>query len=153
MVMAEMSNKEIKNFLSRGTFTGKLSTVKKDGSPHVVPIWFVLDDGKSRAKVKDVVFTTYDTSVKARNIQRDNRVSLCVDDQTPQYSFVIINGTAEIQHYRRIELFNWATKIAERYVGKDNAQAYGKRNSTKGAVVVHIKPTKTIAEKDTAAWE
>ena len=23
-----------------GTFTAKLATVKKDGSPHVVPIWF-----------------------------------------------------------------------------------------------------------------
>ena len=32
--MAKMSNKEIKKFLMQGTFTGKLTTVKKDGSPH-----------------------------------------------------------------------------------------------------------------------
>jgi nitroimidazol reductase NimA-like FMN-containing flavoprotein (pyridoxamine 5'-phosphate oxidase superfamily) len=43
--MTEMSTKEIKRFLMQGTFTGKLATVKEDGSPHVVPIWFVLDDG------------------------------------------------------------------------------------------------------------
>jgi hypothetical protein len=30
--MAKMSNKEIKKFLMRGTFTGKLTTVKKMGA-------------------------------------------------------------------------------------------------------------------------
>jgi hypothetical protein len=38
-------------------------------------------------------------------------------------------------------------------MGKDNAETYGKRNSTEGAVLVRIKPTKIIAEKDTAEWE
>ena len=49
--MTEMSIKEIRRFLKQGTFTGKLATVKEDGSPHVVPIWFVLgDDGISKAE-------------------------------------------------------------------------------------------------------
>jgi nitroimidazol reductase NimA-like FMN-containing flavoprotein (pyridoxamine 5'-phosphate oxidase superfamily) len=42
-IMTEMSQTEIRKFLNKGTFTGKLATVKKDGSSHVVPIWFVLD--------------------------------------------------------------------------------------------------------------
>jgi nitroimidazol reductase NimA-like FMN-containing flavoprotein (pyridoxamine 5'-phosphate oxidase superfamily) len=42
--MAEMSKGELNSFLRKGTFTAKLATVKKDGSPHVVPVWFVLDD-------------------------------------------------------------------------------------------------------------
>ena len=50
--MTEMSNKEIKKFLMQGTFTGKLATVKKDESPHVVPIWFVLDEEKVRSTRK-----------------------------------------------------------------------------------------------------
>ena len=41
VLMTEMSIKETKRFLKQGTFTGKLATVKEDGSPHVVPIWFV----------------------------------------------------------------------------------------------------------------
>ena len=40
--MTEMSIKEIRKFLKQGTFTGKLATVKEDGSPHVVPIWFCI---------------------------------------------------------------------------------------------------------------
>ena len=150
--MAKMSNKEIKKFLMRGTFTGKLTTVKKDGSPHVVPIWFVLDKEKNQTagKIGDIIFTTYEGSVKARNIERDSRVCICVDDQTPQFSFVIINGTAKSFHYKQKELLKWAAKIAERYMGKDKAEAYGKRNSGEDEVVIRIKPTRILAEKDVA---
>jgi len=149
-IMAEMSNAEIRRFLMQGTFTGKLATVKKDGGSHVVPIWFVLDSGNTGGKVRNIVFTTTDTSVKAVNIKRNNRVSICVDDQTPQYSFVTIFGTAKIYPYRQKEVLKWATKIAERYVGKKDAKAYGRINSGEDAVIVRIKPTRIIAEKDTS---
>ena len=151
--MTEMSNTEIARFLMQGTFTGKLATVKKDGSSHVVPIWFVLDGGNSRGKIGNIVFTTGETSVKANNIQRDNRVNICVDDQIPPFSFVTVFGTAKIYPYKQKEVLKWATKIAERYMGKDNAEAYGRRNSGEGAVLVRIKPTRIIAEKDIAGWD
>jgi PPOX class probable F420-dependent enzyme len=153
--MAEMSKKEIMKFLMHGTFTGKLATVKKDGSSHIVPIWFILDGGnkKSSGGDDDIIFTTNSTSVKAKNIQHDNRVSICVDDQTPPFSFVTVYGTAKIQHYKQNELFRLATKIAERYMGKDNAEDYGRRNSTEGEVLVRITPTRIIAEKDIAGWD
>jgi PPOX class probable F420-dependent enzyme len=150
--MIEMSKAEIARFLMQGTFTGKLATVKKDGSSHVVPIWFVLDNRNSRDKIGDIILTTGDTSVKAQNIQRDNRVSICVDDQIPSFSFVTVFGTAKIHPYKQKEVFKWARKIAERYMGKDNADAYGRRNSEEGLVLVRIKPTRMIAEKDIADW-
>ena len=149
-----MSKAEIGRFLMQGTFTGKLATVKKDGSSHVVPIWFVLDNRNSRGrKIGDIILTTGDTSVKAQNIQRDNRVSICIDDQTPPFSFVTIFGTAKIHPYKQKEVLRWATKIAERYMGKDNAEAYGKRNSEEGLVLVRIKPRRILAEKDIASWD
>jgi len=155
--MAEMSEKEIRRFLMQGTFTGKLATVKKDGSSHIVPIWFVLDgsnkNGNGDRKDGDIIFTTNGSSVKAKNIERDNRVSICVDDQTPPFSFVIMYGTAKIHHYRQNELFRFATKIARRYIGKDNAENYGRRNSTDGEVLVRIKAKRIIAEKDIAGWD
>ena len=151
--MTEMSQAEIGRFLMQGTFTGKLGTIRKDGSSHVVPFWFVLDNMNSRGQIGDIILTTGDTSVKAQNIQRDNRVSICVDDQIPPFSFVTIFGNAKIQPYKQKEVLKWATKIAERYMGKDNAEAYGKRNSEEGLVLVRIKPTRIIAEKDIASWD
>jgi PPOX class probable F420-dependent enzyme len=150
--MTEMSKKEIKDFLMEGTFTGKLATVKKDGSSHVVPIWFVLDDSDND-NTDNIVFTTNSTSVKAKNIQYNNRVSICIDDQTPPFSFVTVYGTAKLHHYKQDELLKWATKIAQRYMGKNNAEAYGRRNSVEGEVLVRIKPTRIIAEKDIAGWD
>jgi len=151
--MTEMSKAEIGRFLMKGTFTGKLATVKEDGSSHVVPIWFVLEKKKSRERVGNIIFTTGSTSVKANNIQRDNRISICIDDQIPPFSFVTIFGTAKIYPYKQKEVLKWATEIAERYMGKSNAEAYGRRNSEEGLVLVRIKPTRIIAEKDIASWE
>lgn len=155
--MAEMSEKEIRKFLMQGTFTGKLATVKKDGSSHVAPIWFVLDgsnkNGSSDKRDDDIIFTTSSTSVKAKNIERDNRVSICIDDQTPPFSFVIVYGIAKIHHYMQNDLFRFASKIARRYVGKNNAEKYGRRNSTDGEVLVRIKAKRIIAEKDIAGWD
>ena len=119
----------MKSSLRTGTFTAKLATVKKDGSPHVVPIWYVLDDRKDQARkrIGDIVFAIYDSSLEALNIECDNRVSICVDDQTPQFSFVTILGTAKIVRQKYNELLKWNTRIAERYMGKNNAKAYGER--------------------------
>lgn len=150
-----MSKGEIARFVMQDTLTGKLATVRIDGSSHVVPIWFVLDNenSKRRRRIGDIIFTTDSTSAKANNIRRDNRVSICIDDQTRPFSFITIFGTAKIHTYKQKEVLKWATKIAERYMGKKNAEAYGKRNSGEGAVLVRIKPTRIIAEKDIAGWD
>ena len=150
-----MSKGEIARFVMQDTLTGKLATVRIDGSSHVIPIWFVLDNenSKRRRRIGDIIFTTDSTSAKANNIRRDNRVSICIDDQTRPFSFITIFGTAKIHTYKQKEVLKWATKIAERYMGKKNAEAYGKRNSGEGAVLVRIKPTRIIAEKDIAGWD
>jgi PPOX class probable F420-dependent enzyme len=150
--MTEMSKKEIRRFLMQGTLTGKLATVKKDGSPHVVPIWFTLDHSNNNSN-GDIIFTTNSMSVKAKNIRRDNRVSICIDDQTPTFSFVTVYGTAKTQQYKPNELVKWATKIAGRYMGRKNAESYGKRNSAEGELLVRVKPTRIVAEKDIAGWD
>jgi PPOX class probable F420-dependent enzyme len=72
-------------FVSYGTRTGKLATTRADGSPHVVPVWFVLDGD-------DVLFNTGKTSMKGRNLARDGRAVLCVDDENPPYAFVTLRG-------------------------------------------------------------
>jgi len=151
--MSEMSKTQIRRFLNKGTFTGKLATVKKDGSSHVVPIWFVLDYRNNEDNLGNIYFTTFIGSVKAENIQRDNRICMSIDDQTPPFSFVTIHGTAKLYPYKQKDVLKWATRIAERYIGKKDSKAYGERNSGEGAVLVRIKPTKIIAEKDITAWE
>ena len=56
--MAEMSKKEIRKFLIQSTLTGRIGTVKKDASPHVVPVWFMLNKEKKQGggKARRYVF-------------------------------------------------------------------------------------------------
>lgn len=63
-----MSNREIKGFLKKGTFTGKLGTVDKHGNPHVVPVWFALDGGTTNNKIGDIYFTTGVDSTKRNEL-------------------------------------------------------------------------------------
>lgn len=141
-----MTKDEIRNFLLQGTLTGKLGTINKNGTPHVVPIWYTVDEEDN------IVFNTAGESVKAKNIGRDNRVRLCVDDQTPLFSFVVIDGIAQIGRGQTSEIYKWAKIIAARYMGDDKSEAYGKRNSGEGEILVRIKTIKIVGQKDTAAW-
>jgi PPOX class probable F420-dependent enzyme len=142
-----MSREEIEAFLMSGTKTGKVSTVRKDGRPHLAPIWFVLNSNKDNNN--SIIFTTGNESVKGKDMLRDPRVSLCVDDQTPPFSFVVIEGLAEINQEPDLDkLLKWTTKIAARYMGQDDAESYGKRNAVIGEMLVKIRPIKIIAQKD-----
>jgi len=139
--MEKMSQEEIIEFLVEGTFTGKVSTINKDGSPHITPIWYILDEDNY------VTFTTYSKSVKGKNLLRDSRISFCVDDQVPPFSFVIIDGIAEIIS-ESDNLLVWTTKIAERYIGKELLNEYGKRNAVEGELLIKVIPKKVIGQKD-----
>lgn len=132
-----MTPSEVRRFLTRGTRTGKLAIVKKDGRPSVTPVWFVLDGD-------DLVFMTHETSAKGRAIQRDPRVALVVDEETPPYSYVLVEGTATVSE-DQAELVHWATAIGSRYMGEERAVEYGKRNGVPGEYVVRLKPGRTIA--------
>jgi PPOX class probable F420-dependent enzyme len=134
---------EERTFLLYGTRTGKLGTVRKDGRPHVVPIWFTLDGDT-------IVLTTGEHSAKAANIRRDPRVCLCVDDETPPYAYIMVEGTASLSDDLDA-LLEWATYIGARYMGQDQAEAFGKRNGVPGELLVRITPTRVIFEKEIAS--
>jgi hypothetical protein len=140
--MQTMTSEERNAFLLAGTRTGKLATVRSDGRPHIAPIWFDLDGDT-------LIFTTWHTTVKAANIHRDPRISICVDDDAPPFAFVIIEGTAEFINDAE-QLRNWATRIARRYMGDDLAEAYGKRNAVPGELLVRVTPQHVIAQKGIA---
>jgi len=142
--MKEMSENEIADFLMKGTRTGKLCTVREDGHPHVAPIWFVWNKGK-------IIFCTMDGSIKAKNIRRNPQVSICVDDESPPYAFVIIQGTAKFSDNQK-DLLKWNTILGGRYMGEKLAETYGKRNTVEGSMLVEVTPTKMISEKDVAGW-
>lgn len=139
----KMTDEEWRAFASNGTRTGKLSTVSADGSPHVAPIWFLLDGD-------ELVFNTGKETVKGRNLARDGRVALCVDDDRPPFHFVILTGRARLSE-ELDEVRLWATRIAARYMGEERAEEYGARNGVPGELLVRVAVDKVVAVRDLAA--
>ncbi|KAB7761249.1 PPOX class F420-dependent oxidoreductase [Mycolicibacterium mucogenicum] len=139
--MGELSD-DVIAFLSEGTRTAVLGWVAADGRPLAAPVWFVVDGG-------ELVFNTGKDTAKGRALARDPRVVLCVDDTSPPYAFVQIQGVAAISE-EPDELLDIATRTGGRYMGADRAEEYGRRNAVPGELVVRIKPTKVIAAFDVA---
>ncbi|OIJ68612.1 PPOX class F420-dependent oxidoreductase [Streptomyces mangrovisoli] len=133
----KMTDDEWRAFVLHGTRTGKLATVRADGSPHVTPVWFLLDGD-------EVVFNTAAVSMKGRNLAHDGRVALCVDDDRPPYDFVALRGRATISEDLD-EVRHWATRIGARYMGEERAQEFGARNGVPGELLVRIRIERVTA--------
>ena len=50
-------------------------------------------------------------------------------------------------------MLKWATEIGGRYMGADQAEAFGRRNAVPGELLVRVTPTKIHAEKNIAGWD
>lgn len=114
---------------------GKLGTVKKDGSPHVTPIWYMLDDGRL------IVNTTIER-VKFKNIKRDDRVCFLVDDG---YPYVAIFGRARIATER--DPNKDIEALAIRYRGEEKGRRDARDRFWKmNRVSIEIIPEKVVAD-------
>jgi PPOX class probable F420-dependent enzyme len=122
--------------------TAKLAIVRKDGSPHVAPVWVALDGD-------EVVFMTSADTIKGKAILRDPRVSLCWDDERPPFSFVTLSGTVTTSTDPD-ELLQWSTRIAGRYMGQEQAEAYGRRNAVPPEMVIRVTPDRVVAKVNVA---
>jgi PPOX class probable F420-dependent enzyme len=139
--MAELTD-DVIAFLSEGTRTAMLGYVAADGRPLVAPVWFVVDGDR-------LAFNTDKNSAKGRALARDPRVVICVDDPHPPYSFVQVQGVAELSE-EPADLVAIATRTGGRYMGADKADEYGRRNGVPGELVVRVRPTKVLKAFDLA---
>jgi PPOX class probable F420-dependent enzyme len=135
--MAELA--EVKEFLMAGARTGMLGYLASDGRPLVVPVWFLVDDG-------ELVFNTSRDSAKGHALARDPRVTVCVDDAHPPFSFVQVQGVAATSEDPQ-ELLDTAIRLATRYMGADRGDEFGRRNAAMavGGLVVRVRPTRVVS--------
>lgn len=137
-----MSIEEAKAFCSVGTRTGHLATTRADGRPHVAPVWFVVDGD-------DIVLMTGADTVKGRNLAREGRAAVSVDDPSPPYSFVLVEGPVTLSDDLD-EMLAYATRIGRRYMGDAEAESYGRRNAAPGELLVRLRMEKVTAAADIA---
>lgn len=135
--MAEMTATEYEAFLAEPRIA-KLATLRPDGWPTIVPVWFEWADGRAR------VFTSVGTG-KLRRIEADQRVSLSVEEPVGvAEAWVNIEGSAEVKEQGGIEL---ATRLADRYYEPEQAkQAVAKWSQFADNLrVIEITPRRIIS--------
>ena len=86
-----MSEAEIIDFLGSGAQILQVASINNDGTPHLAPMWFTLDDGK-------IVFRSFTKSQKIVNLMRDPRLTVLVEtgDFYGELQGVMIKGTAKL---------------------------------------------------------
>lgn len=133
--VGKMNEQELREFLSGNPFC-RLGCLDDEGWPYVVPCWFEhSDDGfyiVPRAK-----------SVWARYIQKDPRVSLCIDDTTIYNQRVLVKGEASVLEEpnlggRWVEI---ATRMSVRYLG-EHGPDYLEPTLTEPRWLLFVKPLK-----------
>jgi PPOX class probable F420-dependent enzyme len=142
MAYHRMTDEERDAFLRDPVRPGVLATTRADGRPHAAPVWYDLEGDT-------IVFTTGATTVKGRNLVRDPRATLCVQDDRPPFSFVLLDGTAELVEDVD-EVRPWATRIGGRYMGAERAEEYGARNGVPGELLVRLRIERSVSARDVA---
>src|SRR5438445_5358631 len=139
-----MSDDEVRAFLTAmPPHTGKLATVRADGRPHVAPVWYAVDDDGS------IVFNTGEGTVKGKNLRRAGYAAMSVDDERPPFSFVTLEGPVELSDDLD-QVRRWATAIGGRYMGEDQAEAFGNRNAVPGELLARLAPEHVTSAKHLA---
>lgn len=133
-----MSGEEIRAFLQDAPRTCHLATVREDGRPHVVPIWFTVDDG-------DILFATSSASVKGKNLGRTGFAAVSVDESTPPFSFVALEGPVELVDDIE-QVRHWAGVIAAHYMGADWAEGYVQSDAFPDDVICRLTPSHMIGQ-------
>ena len=89
--MPRLTPTELTTFLDERGHLIRVGTVDDDGYPRVLPLWFVRVDRR-------LLFTPRSTATIWRNIQRDPRVGLTIDESEHPYRKVTVQGSCEVVH-------------------------------------------------------
>ncbi len=134
--MPAMTQQEAEEFLDR-KLIATMVTLRRDGSPHCVPMWYTYKDGKFYCR-------TFRRSVKVAHLRRDPRISLCICTHDEPYKFVVVDGTCEIVESE--DKSKWPLNSV-RYLGKERGEAFTKNNARKTeSVLLVISPKKMLTD-------
>jgi len=127
-----LTDEEIEDFLKEAP-TAIICSNNEDGTIHGVPVWFKYVSGQ-------FIITTPEKSRKARNIAKNNKVTLIVYVHDPAIRGVIVYGKGEV------DLKAWdseAISLNEKYMSKEEAEKWWQiLNEHAKWVKITVKPDK-----------
>ena len=127
-------DQKVLDFLD-GVHFAKLATLMKSGGPQVTPVWYMMDQGKL------IVNTTTDRT-KFRNVKRDPRVCLLIDNG---YSYVAVFGDARVASER--DPMKDIEALAIRYRGEEEGRRAARERYWKmDRISIEVVPRRVVSE-------
>ena len=129
-----MTKEELQAFLAR-PLVARLATVRPNGTPQIVPMWFLYEDGV-------MYMSTRTSAAKVKHLHKNPRVAVVVDEMVAplKNKVVTLEGTVEMQTTGVKEV---TTKIYHKYLGPEGAATPAAQQSINTPrVILKITPRK-----------
>jgi PPOX class probable F420-dependent enzyme len=142
--MTQINNdNKLKDPTIRRLFEGKnfvfVSTLMKDGTPHVAPTWVDLEEQNGRY----ILVNTAIGRIKQKNVSRNPNVALAIYDQSNPYDMVTVRGKV-VEQVKGDAAEKHIDKLAKKYMGLDK---YPGRSVAEKRIILKIKPKKLFHMK------
>lgn len=125
----ELDKKDLQRLL-QGRNLAFISTLSRDGSPHITPMWADMEGDV-------ILINTFESSAKSKNIKKDPRIAISVVESNNPYNMVSIKGRVIDQTTEGAD--EHLKKLAKRYLGIGK---YYYREPNRKRVLLKIKPEK-----------
>ena len=129
----ELTKEEVHN-LFKGRNLVFVSTISKNGSPYVTPVWADIDEENDI-----ILINTSEVAAKRRNVSRDPRIALSIVEQYNPYNMVSLKGKVIDQTLEGAD--EHLHKLAKKYLGIGK---YYYRPPTHKRVILKVKPEKIM---------
>jgi PPOX class probable F420-dependent enzyme len=135
-----MTPEEVGAFLAEEK-TVTCATNGRDGLPHLMPLWYVLRDGRIWA-------WTYAKSQKVRNLERDPRATLQVESGIDYAELRGVMLRCDVEIHRDVEVVtDFAMELVDRYMGGGEGARDGFRQQAPKRVALEF------VERDRVTWD
>lgn len=105
-----------------------LATIMSDGSPQVTPVWFDFDGSHIRVN-------SAKGRVKDKNMRRNGRVALAIQDPENPYRYLAVRG--KVEEVSEAGADAHIDSLAQKYLGQDR---YPHRQPGEVRVIYRIRP-------------
>ena len=111
-----------------------LATTGPGTRAHAMPVWYVFEDGQ-------IILGAGANSQKRRNIDRNGRATLVIDQRERPYRALMVQGTAEVGPAAPPEL---RLRIATRYLGEEGGREYVEETAGGDSITIRITPQRFV---------
>ncbi len=132
--MSPLTQEEVQAHFAKAP-VARLCSANEDGTIHVAPVWFNYKDG-------NILIGTQASTRKARNVKRNNNVTILIDSPEPPMKGAVIYGKAKLDYDNPIQQ---RASIFEKYLPKDRAQTLAQALASMWKLVIlRIEPSRIV---------